>query len=34
MADLGGGAGALMLAILETYPNLSGMLVDRQESFS
>lgn len=32
VADLGGGAGALILAILETYPNVSGMLVDRQES--
>jgi len=32
VADLGGGAGSLILAILETYPNVSGMLVERPES--
>jgi precorrin-6B methylase 2 len=32
VADLGGGGGALMLAILEAYPEVHGMLVDRQES--
>ncbi len=32
VADLGGGGGSLILALLETYPNLRGMLVDRQES--
>jgi len=32
VADLGGGGGALIAAILTAYPNVSGMLVDRQES--
>ena len=32
VADLGGGGGALIAAILEAFPNLQGMLVDRQES--
>jgi hypothetical protein len=32
VADLGGGGGSLILAILETYPNVSGMLVERPES--
>jgi hypothetical protein len=32
VADLGGGGGALMAAALEAFPNLQGMLVDRQES--
>jgi hypothetical protein len=32
VADLGGGGGGLILALLETYPNIHGMLVDRQES--
>ena len=32
VADLGGGGGGLIAAILEAYPNVSGMLVDRQES--
>lgn len=32
VADLGGGGGTLILALLETYPNIHGMLVDRQES--
>jgi hypothetical protein len=31
-ADLGGGGGALILAILKAYPSLRGMLVERQES--
>jgi len=32
VADLGGGGGALIAAVLEAFPNLQGMLVDRQES--
>jgi O-methyltransferase domain len=32
VADLGGGGGALIAAILDAYPNLRGMLVDRQAS--
>jgi hypothetical protein len=32
VADLGGGGGALIAAILEAYPTLQGMLVDRPES--
>src|SRR5262249_42712630 len=32
VADLGGGGGALILAILAEYPNVRGMLVDRRES--
>ena len=32
VADLGGGGGALIAAILEASPNLTGMLVDRPES--
>jgi SAM-dependent methyltransferase len=32
IADLGGGGGALIAAVLEAYPNLTGMLVDRPES--
>ncbi len=32
VADLGGGGGGLMCAILKTHPNLRGMLVDRQAS--
>ncbi len=32
VADLGGGGGTLILALLETYPNMQGILVDRQES--
>lgn len=32
VADLGGGGGALLEAILMHYPQISGMLVDRQES--
>jgi hypothetical protein len=32
VADLGGGGGALILAILNAYPRVRGMLVDRQES--
>ena len=31
-ADLGGGGGALIAAVLEAYPQVSGMLVDRPES--
>jgi precorrin-6B methylase 2 len=31
-ADLGGGGGALISAVLTAFPNLRGMLVDRQES--
>jgi SAM-dependent methyltransferase len=30
-ADLGGGGGALIAALLNTFPNLRGMLVDRPE---
>jgi O-methyltransferase domain len=32
VADLGGGGGSLILAILERYPNVRGMLVDRDSS--
>ena len=32
VADLGGGGGALILAVLELHPHLRGMLVDREES--
>ncbi len=32
IADLGGGGGALIRAVLERHPNLRGMLVDRAES--
>ena len=32
VADLGGGGGALMDAILKAFPNVSGMLVDRPEA--
>jgi len=32
VADLGGGGGTLILAILKTYPEVRGMLVDRQEA--
>jgi hypothetical protein len=32
VADLGGGGGALIAAILEAFPNTKGMLVDRPES--
>ncbi len=32
VADLGGGGGALIAAVLNTYPHLHGMLVDRPES--
>jgi O-methyltransferase domain/Dimerisation domain len=32
VADLGGGGGALISAILKRYPDLTGMLVDRQPS--
>jgi ubiquinone/menaquinone biosynthesis C-methylase UbiE len=32
VADLGGGGGALIVAILEAFPNLGGMLVDRPEA--
>lgn len=32
VADLGGGGGALIAAILKVFPNVSGMLVDRQEA--
>jgi hypothetical protein len=32
VADLGGGGGALIAAVLGAFPNLHGMLVDRQES--
>jgi trans-aconitate methyltransferase len=32
VADLGGGGGSLILAILERYPNVRGMLVDRDAS--
>jgi hypothetical protein len=31
-ADLGGGGGTLILAILKAYPTLQGILVERQES--
>jgi SAM-dependent methyltransferase len=32
VADLGGGGGSLIHAILTAYPNVKGMLVDRKES--
>src|SRR5262245_33334757 len=32
VADLGGGGGALLLAILAEHPNVRGMLVDRQDA--
>ena len=32
VADLGGGGGGLIAAILKTFPNVSGMLVDRKEA--
>ena len=32
VADLGGGGGALILAVLELYPHLQGMLVDLEPS--
>ncbi|HXW61645.1 MAG TPA: methyltransferase [Candidatus Acidoferrales bacterium] len=32
VADLGGGGGALLSAVMKSYPNLKGMLVDRQQS--
>jgi ubiquinone/menaquinone biosynthesis C-methylase UbiE len=32
VADLGGGGGALIAAVLEAYPNVHGMLVDREEA--
>lgn len=32
VADLGGGGGALIIAVLEAFPSLQGMLVDRQQS--
>ncbi|HZY63575.1 MAG TPA: methyltransferase [Edaphobacter sp.] len=32
VADLGGGAGSLILAVLERYPHLQGMLVDLEAS--
>ncbi|HEY6307134.1 MAG TPA: methyltransferase [Candidatus Angelobacter sp.] len=32
VADLGGGGGALIAAVLSAFPNLHGMLVDRPES--
>jgi SAM-dependent methyltransferase len=32
VADLGGGGGALIAAILEAYPSVSGMLADRQDA--
>jgi len=32
VADLGGGGGVLIAAILRAFPNVSGMLVDRREA--
>jgi hypothetical protein len=32
VADLGGGGGGLIAAILQTYPNIHGLLVDKPES--
>jgi len=32
VADLGGGGGSLIAAVLKTYPNLTGMLVDRPDA--
>lgn len=34
VADLGGGGGALIRAVLERHPQLRGMLVDREESIA
>ncbi|MGH9717833.1 MAG: methyltransferase [Candidatus Acidiferrales bacterium] len=34
VADLGGGGGALISAVLKRHPNLKAMLVDRQESIN
>jgi hypothetical protein len=34
VADLGGGGGALIRAVLERHPNLRGMLVDREASIA
>jgi hypothetical protein len=34
VADLGGGGGALVRAVLERHPNLRGMLVDREASIA
>lgn len=34
VADLGGGGGALIAAVLEAYPGVEGMLVDRPESIA
>ena len=34
VADLGGGGGGLIAAILEAYPKVTGMLVDRHESIA
>lgn len=34
VADLGGGGGSLLLAVLELNPHLRGMLVDREESIA
>jgi SAM-dependent methyltransferase len=34
VADLGGGGGALIAAILEAFPNVRGILVDRPESIA
>jgi hypothetical protein len=32
VADLGGGGGALLSAVMKSYPHLTGMLVDRQQA--
>lgn len=34
VADLGGGGGSLLLAVLERNPHVQGMLVDREESLA
>jgi hypothetical protein len=34
VADLGGGGGSLLLAVLELNPHLQGLLVDREESIA
>jgi hypothetical protein len=34
VADLGGGGGALIAAVLEAFPNVQGMLVDRPEAIA
>jgi hypothetical protein len=34
VADLGGGGGALIRAVLQRHPNVRGMLVDREESIA